>query len=184
MCSVLATAGIAAMLAGCGGEEPATSPPGTPDNPLKAQQTKSREPGGAQAATKPGYQKLIERQSSKPGTSFSPCSLVTRAQARAFVGAPIQLPFEAPQGPTCIYRAADGKSVVTLAVQDAEFRELAGRVQQATRVKLFGRTGTCGQYGQPTLYLSLAGGRVLTVGSAPCDIAKRFASKAAQRLGA
>ena len=183
MCSVLATAAIAAMLAGCGDDPPA-SPPGSPANPLKAQKAESREPGSAQAATKPGYQKLIQRQSSKPGTSFSPCSLVTRAQARAIIGAPVQLPFQAPQGPTCLYRAAKGKGLVTVAVQDVEFRKLAGRVQQATKVKLAGRTGTCGQSGQPTLYLPLSGGRVLTVGSAPCDVAKRFASQAVKHLDA
>ena len=178
-CSLLATAAVAAVLAGCGDEPPA-SPPGSPDNPLTAQRSEAREPGSTQATTKPGYQKLTQGQSSKPGTNFSPCNLVTRAQARAIIGAPVSLPFQAPQGPTCIYRAK-GKGLVTVAVQDVEFRKLAGRVQQATKVKLAGRTGTCGHYGQPTLYLPLSRGRVPSI-TAPCGVAKGFALRALPHL--
>jgi hypothetical protein len=185
--SLLAVAAVTGALAGCGGD-PAPSPPGSPDNPLVASKqvdgkATAREPGSASGTT-PGYGKLVQRQaSSKPGHSFSPCSLVTRAQARAILGTPLQLPLQAPQGPTCIYRAAKGNGMVTVAVQNVEFRKLAKQVQQPTKVTLGGRTGTCGQYGQPTLYLPLSGGRVLTV-AAPCKVAKQFASHAVKRLGA
>lgn len=185
--SLVAVAAVA-LLAACGNDRP-PSPPGSHDNPLvaKTQDQTAREPGaaGTAAATPaPDYQKLLQRQQARPTRRFTPCNLVTRLQAEGIVGAPIRPLLEAPQGPTCIYRAAKGKGLVTVAVQDVEFRKLAGRVQQATKVKLAGRTGTCGQSGQPTLYLPLSGGRVLTVGSAPCDVAKRFASQAVKHLDA
>jgi hypothetical protein len=143
----------------------------------------AREPGNTSGTTKPSFEKLVQRQSSKPGSSFSPCSLVTRTQARAILGESLQLPFQAPQGPTCIYRTTKGKGLVTVAVQNVEFHKLAKQVQQPTKVTLAGRTGTCGQYGQPTLYFPLSQGRVLTI-AAPCDVAKQFASHAVKRLGA
>jgi hypothetical protein len=170
---------VVALLAGCGGDDSPPSPPGSPEKPMVA---KRPDPGAAHAR-EPGYQKVIEHPASKPGGRFSACSLVSRTQARSIMGQPIALPFEAPQGPTCIYRAAEGKDLVTVAVQNAEFGKLAKRVQQATEVKLGGRVGTCGQYGQPTLYLPVSGGRVLTI-AAPCDVAKRFASHAVKRLDA
>ena len=170
---------LAALLAGCGGGDTPPSPPGSPEKPLAA---KRPDPGAAHAR-EPGYQTLIERQSSKPGGRFSACSLVTRAQAQTIIGKPIALPFEAPQGPTCIYRTAKGEGLVTVAVQDGDFRKLERQVQQATEVKLGGRVGTCGQYGQPTLFLPVSDGRVLAI-AARCDVAKRFATRAVKRLGA
>ena len=185
--ALLATATATAVLAGCGGDTPA-SPPGSPENPMVASKQESgsataREPGKAGGTTKPGFEKLIQRQSSKPGSTFSPCSLVTRAQARAILGKPLRLPFQAPQGPTCIYRAAKGEGMVTVAVQTVDFDRLAKQLQQPTKITLDGRKGTCGQYGQPTLYVQLSHGRVLTI-AAPCDVAKQFAARAVKRLDA
>lgn len=183
--SVLTTAVAAVLLAGCGSDTPA-SPPGSKDNPMVAQtpqpgQPAAREPGSTDGkATKLGFNRLLKRQSGHPSSRFTPC-LVTRSQAHAIVGKQMQLPFEAPQGPTCIYRAAKGSGLVTVAVQQAEFKQVVRRLQQPTKVKVASRTGVCGQYGQPTLYVPVSNGRVLTI-AAPCGVAKRFAAQAVRTL--
>ena len=106
---VIAFVFVAALLSGCGGGS-TSSPPGSPDNPLVAQESvgstsgrnNEASPAAPKAAAKPGYQSLVERQGSKPRSRFTPCNLVTKAQAQAIVGAPIHDPLEAPKGPTCI----------------------------------------------------------------------------------
>jgi hypothetical protein len=166
-----------ALLAGCGNEKPA-APPGSPDNPLVGKTQKATE---NRKAAEPGYSTLLKRQDGKPQSRFTPCGLVTRAQAQAIVGEPVQLPFEAPQGPTCVYRTVKGHGLVTLAVQKVEFAKAKANLQQAAKVDLGSRSGVCGQYGQPTLYAPLSHGRVLTV-AAPCGVAKRFAARAVRSL--
>jgi len=167
----------AALLAGCGGSEKPAAP-GSPDNPLVG---KTQQASESRKAAEPGYKTLLKRQDGKPQSRFTPCGLVTRAQASAIVGEPVQLPFEAPQGPTCVYRTVNGKGLVTLAVQRAEFAKAKANLQQAAKVDLGSRTAVCGQYGQPTLYAPLSHGRMLTV-AAPCGVAKRFAARAVRAL--
>jgi hypothetical protein len=100
----------AALLSACGGESKSPPPPGSPENPLVATRTPeaattagrlneaapvtkgSGKSGAAsegatpKAAEQPGYQKLVERQTHKPRNRFTPCNLVTKAQAGAIVG--------------------------------------------------------------------------------------------------
>jgi hypothetical protein len=166
-----------ALLAGCGSEKPA-APAGSPQNPLVG---KTQAASESRKAAEPGYKTLLKRQDGRPQSRFTPCGLVTRAQAQAIVGQPVQLPFEAPQGPTCVYRTVKGHGLVTLAVQSADFAKAKSNLQQAAKVDLGSRTGLCGQYGQPTLYAPLSHGRMLTV-AAPCGVAKRFAARAVRVL--
>jgi hypothetical protein len=185
---VLATA----LLCACGGESKPTPPPGSPDNPLvattpdatatgRSNEATSADKTSPKAAEQPGYQKLVERQGRKPSSRFTPCNLVTKAQAHAIVGAPLQDPLEAPQGPTCIYRSRDGKSFVTLAVQTLEFSKLKRQIRKPHTVDVSNRTAYCGTYGQPMLYVPISSGRVLSV-AAPCAVAKQFAITAVRRL--
>lgn len=195
---------MAALLSACGGETK-SSPPGSPEHPLVAQTTpelagttgrvneadsatkKASKSGAAsegaapKADKQPGYQKLVERQAHKPRSRFTPCNLVTKAQAHAIVGVPIEDPLEAPQGPTCIYRTQDGKSFITLAVQSLEFSKLKRQVHKRQQVDVSNRTAFCGTLGQPVLYVSLANRRVLSV-AAPCKVAKQFAITAVKQL--
>ena len=106
---------------------------------------------------------------------------MTQAEARAIVGAPVRQPFEAPQGPTCIYRTEKGRGLVTLAVQAADFKRAKGQLQQATRVSSPADGRLRPVRPADALRPGLQG-RVLTV-AAPCDVAKQFASKAVKRLG-
>jgi hypothetical protein len=191
--SLIAIVLVAALLSACGGQSK-PSPPGSPDNPLVARTTASDATTSARvneaaSATKksskadeqPGYQKLVERQGRKPRSRFTPCNLVTKAQAGAIVGAALQDPLEAPQGPTCIYRSQDGKSFVTLAVQSLQFSKLKRQMHKRQKVAVSNRTAFCGVLGQPVLYVSLSGSRVLSV-AAPCKVARQFAATAVRRL--
>jgi hypothetical protein len=122
------------------------------------------------------------RQQKSLGASASrPCSLGTRSQAAAIVGAPVLQPLQAPQGPTCIYQTKRGTPYVTLVVQTVNFAKLRRQIRNARTVTVGGRKATCGTYGRPMLFLPLSGGRVLSI-AAPCAMASRFAAKAAARL--
>jgi hypothetical protein len=183
----LVLAAAISLLAGCGGDSEGAQAPGSPENPLRAQTQERTEADGrsneaaAPNAGEPGYQKLVDQQSSRPQTRFSPCNLVTAEQARAIVGGPVEAPLEAPQGPTCIYRSRAGDSFVTLAVQSADFDQLSGELQRRERVDVGEGVAYCGNHGQPTLYARVSASRVLAVG-APCAIARQFAARAVQRL--
>jgi hypothetical protein len=188
---LLVLAGAGATLTACGGGSKPAAAPGSPDRPLVAQTqaapatagNRSNEAAAPGSQAKPGYEALVRRQSSHPRSRFTPCNLVTAAQARAIVGAPMLAPLEAAQGPTCVYRTKDGKSFVTLAVQSFDFNKLKPHVRLRQRVEVSKRTAYCGTYGQPMLYVPLSRGRVLTV-AAHCAVAERFAAHAVRQLSA
>jgi hypothetical protein len=186
---------VAIALTACGGSSKPAAAPGSPERPLQAQlsepgsgATGGRSNEGAASssasAEAPGYQALVKKQSSHPRSRFTPCNLVTPAQARAILGSPVLDPIEAPQGPTCIYRSRNGKSFVTVALQSIDFKKkVKPHLKLRQRVAVSSRTAYCGTYGQPMLYLPLSGGRVLAVG-AHCAVAKQFAIKAVRQLSA
>ena len=178
---------LAIPLAACGDEPKA--PAGSPENPIVARQSDSKTlnegqrksaGGAASKSEQPGYSDLLARQSPKPRDRFTPCSLVTRRQARTIVGAPVLEPIEAPQGPTCIYRTESGDRFVTLAVQPLGLERASRGIKARERVEIAGQTAYCGRKGAPMLYTQLSKGRVLSV-AAPCEIAKRFAARAIAR---
>jgi hypothetical protein len=155
----------------------------TRGNTRNGRSKKSTGPADASRGTgkRPGYKDLVDGQGRKPQSRFTPCNLVSKAQARAFVGAPVRDPLEAPQGPTCIYRTTKGKGFVTVAVQSVSFKKLKPRLRQARRITVSRRTAYCGQYGQAMLYVPLSRGRVLSV-AGPCPVARQFAAAAVQRV--
>jgi hypothetical protein len=179
--SLIVVAVAAVALAACGseGESGQSAAKGSPSNPLVGKTTDGSEDGGG--AREPGYQALLDGQQRDPGTRFTPCDLVTQKQARAILGGPIEQPLEAPQGPTCIYRSRDGKSFVTVAVQDLEIEQLKRKLRSRQSIDVANETAYCGNYGQPMLYLPLRGGRVLSV-AGQCDTARKFAARAVAQL--
>jgi hypothetical protein len=178
-----------ALLSACGGGEPtkAATPPGSPDNPMVGKLNEETQSGrknesAAKTAEEPGYQKLVERQTKKPQAAFTPCNLVTPAQASSILGGPIQAPLEAPQGPTCIYRLrSGGKGMVTVAVQTLDLAHAKRQLRGSQRLAVSGRPAYCGAVGQPMLYAGLSDGRVLAIG-APCNVARQFATRAVAQL--
>jgi hypothetical protein len=177
--AVLATG----LLAGCGGggDAPRHDPPGSPGNPVPAQPDSVKAGSETAAAVKPGYNKLLKRQTSKPTSRFTPCNLVTKSQARAIMRTAIDEPVEAPLGPTCVYRSHDGKASVTVAVSTQSFTRAARQVKQAASLRIADHRAVCGKLGQSTLYVSLKRGQMLSVG-APCVTALKFATTAVRRL--
>ncbi len=115
-------------------------------------------------------------------TAGNPCALVSRGQARVILGKAIEPPVQAPLGPTCIYRPVGAKRFVTLAVESLDFASVRTKIRNRTQLDVAGRTAYCGAYyGQPTIFVPLAAGRVLTV-AASCTIGAKFAAKAVPRL--
>jgi hypothetical protein len=173
---------VAGLLAGCGSDPKPGGPPGSPANPLAAK-TQPGSEGASRRSQSSGqsFRKIVERQSRHPERRFTPCDLVTKAQARAILRAPLQDLMEAPQGPTCIYRSQDGERFVTVAVQSSRFGQLKRQLSDRRSVDVSGRTGYCGRYGQPLLYVPVSAGRVLTV-AARCATARRFAITSLGRL--
>jgi hypothetical protein len=184
---LLALAAAAALLAGCGGGGGAAAksgPAGSTSNPLVGKLTEdddTKRDNEVGKGTQMGYQKLLERQSSKPRSQFTPCNLVSPTQARAILGGAIQAPVEAPQGPTCIYRTKTNSRFVTVAVQSLNLSLVKRQLKGRERVSLPGRTAYCGTYGQEMLYAGLSGGRVLAIGGR-CSLAREFAATAVKRL--
>lgn len=114
---------------------------------------------------------------------LNPCALVSSAQARAILGRPVGTPVEAPLGPTCIYRAVGAKSFITVAVEPNDLANVSGRLRDRRQLKVGGRAAYCGIYGQPTVFVALADGRVLAV-TASCTVGVKFAADAMSRLKA
>lgn len=170
------------LAAGCGEPaQPAKGPPGSPDNPLVSAAVPDGQDPDAPAAGQPGFAELVDRQSARPGHRRSPCALVTRREAERALGAELADPFEAPQGPTCIYRSASGDVFVTVGFQRTALRSLRGRMGHARRVRAAGRRGYCGMLGGPALALAAGPDRVLVI-SAHCRPARRLATRAVPRM--
>jgi hypothetical protein len=182
---VMALTGAAALSACGGNEQPAAKPaPGTPENPLVAQSTDQQTTARSNEATAgaPSYDRLLDGQSNRPEERFTPCNLVTRAEARAIFGEPVEPPLEGSQGPTCVYRSRSGDRFATLALQTIELGKLKREIAQRRQVQVGDEAAVCGNHGQPMLYVPLADGRVLSI-AGPCDVARRFATKALAQLG-
>lgn len=114
---------------------------------------------------------------------LNPCSLVTLPQAQSFTGSAISSRFEAPQGPTCIYKPANAKTEVTLAVESMAVSQVTDHLSQRQKLTVGGHTAYCGKLGRQLLVVPLAGGQLLSV-SAPCSVARQFAVVALGHLGA
>lgn len=182
---VLAAALLVGLTA-CGGSDNASKPaPGSPENPLVAKPSTSGVATGETGAEpgKPGYAKLVERQRKEPvrHNRDNPCSLVTKRQAQAILGAKLIDPVVVAQGPTCIYRDRASQSFATISIQSVNFSAVRRQLRRVQRIDVSDRTAYCGMHGRPMLYLPLSRGRVLSVAS-HCNTAARLARRAAARL--
>jgi hypothetical protein len=112
-----------------------------------------------------------------------PCTLVSRAEAQAFVHGTVAKPVEAPQGPTCIYMVKGAKSFITLAVELSNFSKIAPQSQLTGRTTLTvaDHTAYCGKAGEQMMVVPLSAGRFLTI-AASCPVATLFAQAALTRL--
>ena len=80
----------------------------------------------------------------QPATGQSdPCKLLSRAEAQAVLGRPINTPVEAPLGPTCVYRPIGAKSFVTLTIESIDLAKAMPRGRNRTRVDVAGTGAAC-----------------------------------------
>jgi hypothetical protein len=138
-------------------------------------------PGTGAGTVNDGNRSAADSPKRRLAAASNPCGLVSRSEVQAILRGPIAAPVEAPQGPTCIYRPIRDKRVITLSVQSLEFAKLKAQIHDLRPVMVLGRTGYCGSYGQPTVFVPLSSGRVLDV-TASCSVATRVASAAVTRL--
>jgi hypothetical protein len=132
-----------------------------------------------------------ERPASKAGITPStlaahaanPCRLVSLSEAHSLTGGAVVGAMEAPLGPTCVYRAGGSKATITLAVEPARVSQIQRQMKKRQRLIVRGRTAYCGTLGTQMLFVPVRPGEVLNV-TAPCSIAKRFATVAIGRLAA
>lgn len=111
----------------------------------------------------------------------NPCTLVTRAQAQAAIGRPIDAPEEAPLGPTCIYQPVGARTFVTLALETAPFPQIEDHIRDPHRSRVDDHNTYCGLYGGMTTFVPLERGKVLYV-TGPCDVGRLLAGDAIPRL--
>lgn len=190
--STLAVVGLTATLGACGGgsDQRSPGPPGSADNPLRGRvEAGSDDDGGParpgatseSAANVPGYRDLVSEQIPRPQSRFTPCNLVTKAQAESVIGSPIRTPVEALQGPTCLYRSSSGSVFVSVSLERISLNVLRHQMRDEKKVTVAGHDGICGTLGRQVLYVPVSAGRVLSV-AAPCDLARGFAAKATPQL--
>jgi hypothetical protein len=178
--TLLAGAAVLGVTA-CGSAGEPEKAPGTPENPLVAKPSSLEKVTGE--SDQPNFKALVEGQRKAPvqHDRANPCALVTKAQAQAILGTRLLDPLVAPQGPTCIFRDRSGQSFATISVQPVTIDRLRRQTHRLKTVAVADRKAYCGVNGAPVLYLPVDGGRTLTV-TAHCEIAARFARRAAPRL--
>jgi len=115
-------------------------------------------------------------------TAQNPCKLVTAAEVRAIIHAPIARTVIGAQGPTCVYELARRHAYYTVSVQTATFIKVIAPLHHLVRVTIDRHRTACGMLGgATTLYAKLSGKQVLAVG-APCQVAAAMAAKALPRV--
>ena len=130
-----------------------------------------------------GTQRARDVAASSPASQpLNPCTLVSLTEAQSFTGGAVMGRVEAPLGPTCIYRAGK-KSQITLAVESIDSTQVTKHMARRQEISVAGRQGYCGHIGTQQLLVPLAGGQTLAV-SAPCAVARQFATAALSRLQA
>lgn len=118
------------------------------------------------------------------GGGSRPCALVSRARAQALLGTRAVTVVQAPQGPTCLFRAAAGpvRQQTTLVVQATPAGALLSHLQDRRTLTLAGHRAFCGRFGTSELYVPLDHGHVLSL-SGPCAVTQGFAAAALRQLG-
>ena len=174
-----ALAAVAIPAAVAGGKIVTEGPPGSPDNPLVA--------SGPDASVVAAADQKGHFNEAKPPTaedlqeqalSQKPCDLVTKADAGDIIGVTVDAT-EAPLGPSCVFRSSNpANGFASVAIQTLADDQVKALTKGLDRLDVSGKTAYCGMSTAATLYVSLSGDRVLTIGAADCDVAKRLAGKA------
>ncbi len=117
---------------------------------------------------------------------LNPCTLVSLHEAQSFTGGGVSGAIEAPLGPTCIFKPSThsgSKTEITLALESNNAEQLAKHLGRRQELTVSGHHAYCGHLGTQLLVVPLADGQMLSV-SAPCAVARQFATAALNRLEA
>lgn len=116
-------------------------------------------------------------------SSLNPCALVSVGEAKTITGGTVSSSFEAPLGPTCVYKAARPRTDITVDVEAVSLAQAASHMTKRKQLTVGGHRAYCGMLGSQMLFVPLAGGKLLHV-TAPCALAQQFATLALGRLAA
>ena len=192
--SLSASAGTASTDSASGGNksQPSTETPTSHDKILKGKvvQGPAAGTGAGTINDDNSYQAAGRADTGKhKGTAvqvageIDPCSLVTRSKAEAIIGSDLEVPHEAPLGPTCIYQSRGSRKSVTVAVEIADFSKIQPHLRKVTKLDLRGHVGYCGTYGRSMIFVPLPDNTVLNV-TAPCSVGQLMATAALAHLSA
>jgi hypothetical protein len=134
-----------------------------------------------QARQTPGHSN--DDQSGTGAKPPNPCKLVSLAEAQTITGGATTKLIEAPLGPTCIYSGRGSSTTVTLAVETERFSQVTHHMTARKHVVVSGHRSVCGRLGTQMLFVPLARNQLLNV-TAPCAVARGFATVAVSRLSA
>lgn len=115
--------------------------------------------------------------------SLNPCTLVSIGQAKAITGGTVSGSFEAPLGPTCVYKAGRPRTDITIDIESVSLAQAASHMTKRKQLTVSGHRAYCGTLGSQMLFVPLPGGKLLHV-TAPCGVAQQFATLALGRLAA
>ena len=120
-----------------------------------------------------------EPDANKARPVFHPCTLVTASDAQA-IDPTVTSAVEARLGPSCVYYRRGNKEI-TLTLEQRSLQTATGKLNKGVPLTVANHAGICARLATDTLFVSLTGGRALTIG-APCALAQRLAAKALTRL--
>jgi hypothetical protein len=198
----------ALALAGCGSSSSGSGSSSAGAQPLHVQKARQAAGGGnadvgsapvqtagrgqaVRGRTVVGRAGKVQKARRTPGSSdddlatrtsaLNPCTLVNLSEARAITRGSIKGRAVAPLGPTCIYREPNAKNNITLVVETLSAARVARQMHRPAKLKVSGHAAYCGRLGLQMLLVELSADRLLNV-TAPCPVAKQFATVALKRL--
>jgi len=115
--------------------------------------------------------------------AINPCRLVSAREAAQLSNGAVVGSFEAPLGPTCVFRLAHSRQEFTLDIEPSSFVGLTRQLRKPRRLAIRGHQAYCGRLGSQMLIVRLGGDRLLHV-TAPCLVAEKLAALALSRLAA
>lgn len=113
----------------------------------------------------------------------NPCKLVSLSEAQTITNGSVAGTVDAPLGPTCVYKLANGSGDITLTVESLNVSQISHRMARPQTMNIAGHQAYCGTLGKQMLFVPLGQYQVLNV-TAPCSIAQRFATQALSHLTA
>ncbi|HVW45543.1 MAG TPA: hypothetical protein VHA76_00700 [Solirubrobacterales bacterium] len=180
---VVASIGVLALLAGCGGGSSSSTGSGgdgqKSDFIVGSRDSVTKDEGATEIESgkfPTGHD--TDEESTSGREPIRPCSLVTRVEAAQILGGKVNV-VERPLGPTCVFTGSG--RMVTLVLEEVPIKTLLQGAKSSRPVTAAGHRGYCLRYEAPSVVFAAGKGRVLQV-TAACQAGVRFAAVALPRL--